>query len=162
MDGRAQKGDTMSGKRTSTRARAQRPSNATAAVVAALEAAAEAAASGAGTPSPALWRSITWPRGYSAASEERTDNVAVRIETDVPLRPEGGRGPSVAKVYNSLITNRLRPDGASHSDALYRRVGWALALRAPIVEANGRCYVVADRGLIREAVAEHKRALKGK
>lgn len=147
-------------KRNARARAASRPSNATAAIVAALEAAAEAAASGAHAPSRALWGAILWPRGYSAASEERTDNVAVRIEADLPLRPEGGHGPSIGKVFNCLITNRLRPEGSAHSADLYQRIGWVLMLRAPIIEANGRCYIVADRALIREAVAEHKRALK--
>jgi hypothetical protein len=97
---------------------------------------------------PALWRKLRFSRGYSAAdtSEDGWErSVVVRLETRVPLRPPEEGGPSVAKAYNSLITNRLREDGDRPAPDLIAKYGWLRAFRMPLVEdVRGRVYMVID------------------
>jgi len=139
------------------------PKNATEALVEALKEAAEAARAGGAVPSPKVWNSLRLPKGYSAAEEAREENVLVRVKTDLPLRPskrdkEGRpKGRSLSKVLNCIITNRLREEGVSYSEALAKEVGWVRSFRAPLVEdADGRVYILISRRLLKEEVGTRK------
>jgi hypothetical protein len=106
-----------------------------------------------------VWRQLDWSRGFTAARpDDREGTVAVIVErrSPVPVHPEvradgRRRGPSWSKVWNSMITNRLRPKGVSYDPELARRIGWVRQLRMPLVaDHDGTVYVVVSRALLRK------------